>query len=147
MTGLCRHMMLCQNESENIVIKGSCHCGSVDWQLEAEPITATSCNCTVCSRYGVLWAYGIEGQGIEVSDRTNIYIPGAHLGFHFCGNCACLAYWRTLNPGDDGQHRVAVNLRLAELKAVSTVPIRHFDGLESYKDLPSDGKCVADSWA
>jgi hypothetical protein len=26
------------------------------------------------------------------------------------------------------------------------VPIRHFDGLESWSNRPEDGKCVRDMW-
>jgi len=40
------------------------------------PESATACNCTVCRRYGVLWAYDYEGEGIEVSGPTRAYIRG-----------------------------------------------------------------------
>ena len=46
------------------VIHGSCHCGAVKWQFEGSPESATACNCTVCRRYGVLWAHDHEGEGI-----------------------------------------------------------------------------------
>jgi hypothetical protein len=39
-----------------------------------------------------------------------------------------------------------VNLRLAEPEAVAQIPIDHFDGLNSFEDLPRDGRCVADYW-
>ena len=29
------------------------------------PDAATACNCTACRRYGTLWAYGYEEEGIE----------------------------------------------------------------------------------
>ena len=40
------------------MLKGTCHCGDAGWALEEFPQSATACNCTVCRRYGVLWAYG-----------------------------------------------------------------------------------------
>ena len=38
------------------------------------------------------------------------------------------------------------NLRLAEPEAVAQIPIDHFDGLDTFDDLPRDGRCVADYW-
>jgi hypothetical protein len=45
------------------MIQGSCHCGAVQWRLEALPESATACNCTACRRYRALWAYDFEGEG------------------------------------------------------------------------------------
>jgi hypothetical protein len=42
--------------------------------------------------------------------------------------------------------RIAVNLRLTDPEAVAQLPIDHFDGLESFEDLPRDGRCVGDCW-
>ena len=43
-------------------MNGSCHCGRVTWTLKTPPTSVTACNCTVCRRYGVLWAYGHIGH-------------------------------------------------------------------------------------
>ena len=43
-------------------VEGACHCGAVRWLYRGMPESATACNCTVCSRYGALWAYGAEGE-------------------------------------------------------------------------------------
>jgi len=128
------------------MIQGSCLCGAVRLRLDALPESATACNCTACRRYGVLWAYDYEGAGIHVSGPTTAYVRGDSLGFHFCPTCGCIAYWRSLQPNDQGQRRIAVNLRLAEPEPVARVPIEHFDGLGSFEDLGQDGRCVADYW-
>ena len=128
------------------MLKGSCHCGAITWQFDGMPDSATACNCTVCRRYGVLWAYDYEGEGIRVSGPTQAYIRGEGIGFHFCTTCGCVAYWRGLRPHADGRRRIAVNLRLADPDAVAEVPISHFDGLDTFEDLPSDGRCVSDYW-
>ena len=47
------------------MIEGSCHCGSVTWRFDGMPESATACNCTICRRCGVLWAYDFEGDRIE----------------------------------------------------------------------------------
>lgn len=128
------------------MIRGSCLCGQVRWHFDGQPDGATACNCTACRRYGTLWAYDYEGQGIEVSGPTRAYARGTALAFHFCPACGCMAYWRGLQIDEQGRRRIAVNLRLAEPQAVASIPIDHFDGLDSFDDLPRDGRCVADYW-
>lgn len=128
------------------MIKGSCLCGAVEWSFRDTPDGATACNCTACRRYGVLWAYDFEGEGIHVSGATTAYARGKALTFNFCPTCGCVAYWRSLHLEEGTRRRIAVNLRLAEPDAVASIPIDHFDGLETFEDLPRDGKCVADYW-
>lgn len=129
------------------MIQGSCLCQAVTWRFDGVPDGATACNCTACRRYGTLWAYGHEGEGISVDGPTTAYVRGEGLSFNFCPACGCLAYWRGLESGADGRRRIAVNLRLAEPGEVAAIPIRRFDGLDSWRDLPRDGRCVADVWA
>lgn len=128
------------------MIEGTCHCGSVLWQFDGTPGGATACNCTVCRRYGVLWAYDYENEGIRVSGTTRSYSRGKMIEFHFCPRCGCVAFWRAQSTDDAGRRRIAVNLRLAEPEVVAHVPIDHFDGLSTFEDLPRDGRCVADYW-
>lgn len=128
------------------MINGSCHCNSVTWKFAGMPESATACNCTVCRRYGVLWAYDYEGEGITVSGETNGYVRGESIAFHFCPNCGGVAYWRALGTDSQGRRRIAVNLRLTEPDAVAKLPVDHFDGLGRFEDLPRDGRCVGDLW-
>ena len=128
------------------MIQGSCHCGAVRWEFDGAPDSATACNCTVCRRYGVLWAYDYEGHGIRVSGKTQAYTRGSSIEFHFCPSCACVAFWRARQTDKEGRRRIAVNLRLAEPDAVAKIPVDHFDGLDAFEDLPRDGRRVADYW-
>ena len=129
------------------MIEGSCHCGAVRWSFEGVPDSGTACNCTVCRRYGVLWAYDYENEGIRVSGPTHAYAwSNRNLEFHFCPNCGCVAYWRAGAPGENGRRRIAVNLRLAEPEVVGAIVLDHLDGLDSWQDLPRDGRCVGDMW-
>ena len=128
------------------MIEGTCLCGAVKWQFAGQPDGATACNCTACRRYGVLWAYDFEGEGIHTSGRTQAFVRGNALEFHFCPVCGCVAFWRGLQRDPEGRRRMAVNLRLSEPEAVARIPIDHFDGLTTFDDLPRDGRCVADYW-
>jgi hypothetical protein len=129
------------------MLKGSCLCGAVSWTFDGMPDSATACNCTACRRYGTLWAYDYEGERIKVSGETKPYIRGKALSFNFCPQCGCVAYWRGLRLNDNGQRRIAVNLRLVEdPQSIAAIPIDHFDGLDTFDDLPRDGRCVSHMW-
>jgi len=128
------------------MIEGSCHCGAVRWSFDGLPESATACNCTACRRYGTLWAYDYEGEGIRVSGLTKAYVRGRSLEFHFCPECGCVAFWRGRALDEQGRRRIAVNLRLTELEPIADVVIDHFDGLDSFDDLPRDGRCIKDMW-
>jgi hypothetical protein len=128
------------------MIDGSCHCRAVRWTFDGLPETATACNCTVCRRWGALWAYDHEGERIMVSGPTRAYTPRDYIGFHFCESCGCVAYWRALAPEQDGRRRIAVNLRLAEPDAVGAIAVKHLDGLVTEQHLGQDGRRVSDMW-
>jgi hypothetical protein len=118
----------------------------VRWHFNTLPESATACNCTVCRRYGALWAYDHEGAGIPVAVPTRAYVRGESIEFHFCPACGCVAYWRAQAADAQGRRRIAVNLRLTEPGPVAHLPIDHFDGLDTFDDLPRDGRCVGDHW-
>lgn len=129
---------------------GSCHCGKTGWTLSGDPGSITACNCTLCRRYGTLWAYDYEGERIAVSGEcasyTRVDSKRPTLEILFCPTCACVVSWRGLRLNEDGRRRIAVNVRLAPPEDVADLTIDHFDGLDSWEDLPSTGKCVRDLW-
>lgn len=131
------------------MLEGSCLCGRVRWRFDAEPDGATACNCTACRRYGALWIYGHEGVDVSVSGDAAAYMrrEGSVLAFHFCPDCGCVTHWRGQRLEADGRRRLAVNLRLvSEPERAAAIPIDHFDGFDSFDDLPRDGRCVRDMW-
>lgn len=133
------------------MLQGSCHCGRTSWTLEGDPGSITACNCTLCRRYGALWAYDYEGGRIFVEGETSSYRrPGKSdpaLEMLFCATCAGVVAWRGLRLEADGRRRMAVNLRLTEPEGVAHLQIDHFDGLDTFDDLPTQGRCVRDLWA
>jgi len=132
------------------MLKGTCHCGGTHWTLEGDPGRVTACNCTLCRRYGALWAYDFEGERIRISGPNTLYTrpdeADPSLEIRFCPTCGCALCWRGLHVKPDGRRRIAVNLRLAPPETVADLPIEHFDGLVTFEGLPGDGRCVRDLW-
>jgi len=133
------------------VLNGSCHCGAATWTLSGDPGSITACNCTLCHRYGALWAYDYENERIRIDGPTarfsRVGKADPALEILFCPTCAGVLAWRGLRLEADGRRRMAVNVRLAPFDAVADLPIDHFDGLDSFEDLPSHGRTVRDLWA
>lgn len=132
------------------MLEGSCHCGGANWTLEGDPGSITICNCSLCRRYGALWAYDFLPGRIIIEGQVKSYVrvgkADPALEILFCPACAAVVAWRGMRQEEDGRRRVAVNIRLAQPDQVGDLPIDRFDGLDSFDDLPSDGRCVRDFW-
>lgn len=115
-------------------IEGTCHCGAVRYEYPEMPSRTTSCNCSICRRLGALWIYAPVAD-ITVTGPTRSYAYGdKSLAFHSCATCGCTTHWENLSPDEEGA-RMAVNLRLADPEIVAKVPVRHFDGADTWEFL------------
>lgn len=129
------------------MFKGACHCARVGWTLDAMNEAPTACSCTICRRYGVIWAYGHFGEDIHTTGETTVY-RRADLGtidFHFCSQCGCVTHWIAAAPGKDGRRMSAVNLRMTEPGAIEALEMNHFDGYDTC-GAQRDGRTVKDMW-
>lgn len=109
-------------------VEASCHCGAVRFTLDAAPEAVTDCNCSICRRYGVLWAYYSPRQvRFEPSPPpTDTYLWGDRgIAFHRCRTCGCVTHWSAVEPGHD---RMAINARLLEPAVLVAARVRHHDG-------------------
>lgn len=118
-------------------VSGSCHCGAVRFTLALAPETVTDCNCSICRRYGTLWAYFRPEQVVFESTQplTDTYQTASRtLAFHRCRTCGCVTHWAPLAGRDPG--RMAINARLLDLDVLADIPVRHLDGAgsERYRD-------------
>jgi len=128
-------------------LEGTCHCGQVGWQFESRIASTTACDCTACRRYGALWVYGHLGKDIKVFGESHFYMRGKAIEFHFCPKCAGVVYYLGTKLDDTGRQKAAVNLRMSlEPDLIKGLLVDHFDGLDTFDDLPQDGRCVRDLW-
>jgi hypothetical protein len=118
------------------MLKATCHCGAVTVQVPRKPRRLTNCNCSICRRYGVLWAYYADAD-VQLSaspGATDEYIWGDRsLKFIRCKACGCVMQWKDLSVGP--RSRTGVNARNFEPAALGAVRIRLLDGAQTWKYL------------
>ena len=118
------------------MIEASCHCGAVRLELSALPADVTECNCSICRRYGVLWAY-LEPDHVRVvppKAPTDTYSwDDRAIAFHRCRLCGCVSHWAAVDPAI---RRMGVNARLLPPAILAGLRVRHLDGAvtERYVD-------------
>ena len=100
------------------MVGAACHCGAVRITLEPAPSWVLDCNCSICRRYGTLWAYTWDFLGkrnlrailIQGTDALKPYIWGdREIGFWRCEACGCITHHTALNEPDKIR---AVNARM-----------------------------------
>ena len=115
------------------MFEASCHCGGVTLKANKSPKTVTSCNCSICHRLGSLWAY-YSADKVEIANATAIceYSWGEKtMTFHSCGYCGCTTHYTSIRQ--DGSHKVAISARMASPSSIKDIPVRFFDGADSWK--------------
>ncbi|HEY1991659.1 MAG TPA: GFA family protein [Gammaproteobacteria bacterium] len=113
------------------MVVASCHCGKVTLELEAAPQQVTSCNCSICRRYGTLCAYYRPSQ-VRVSGETDTYRWGdKSIAFHRCTDCGCVTHWTAVDPKID-QDRMGVNARMLAPELLAQARVRRFDGADTW---------------
>jgi len=117
------------------MIQASCHCGAVRLEIAAAPEIVTDCNCSICRRLGVLWAYYAPHQVEIVAGpaATGAYSWGdKSLAFHHCRTCGCTTHWAPLPHRDQG--RMGVNARLMDPAVLGAARVYRLDGAGYVKD-------------
>lgn len=117
------------------MIEGACHCGDVRFILHKEPEWLTVCNCSLCRRIGGRWAAAqVSDVEITAADHAlNAYIQGDRtLELQSCRRCGCTTHYV---PTDPAETRMKVNLAMADPAAIAHIPIRHFDGADTWAYL------------
>jgi hypothetical protein len=126
------------------MLKASCHCGAVTIQVPRKPRSITNCNCSMCRRYGVLWAcYKDAEVRLEAApDAVGRYAWGRKSqDFIRCRTCGCVMQWKKKVVGP--KTWTGVNARNFEPEAIGKAKILLLDGANTWKyvkwsPLPSE---------
>jgi len=118
------------------MLTATCHCGAVRIEVPRKPRRLTNCNCSICRRYGALWAYypGQEVRVVGAPGATTEYCWGdKSLKFVRCSTCGCITHWERVRPTQSS--RVGVNARNFEPDSLGPVRIRRLEGASTWKYL------------
>ena len=118
------------------MLKGSCHCGAVKFELDDSPEWLTVCNCSICRRLGAVWAHSDipNIKIVSAPDATFSYAQGDKtLAIHTCKTCGCTTHWESLQAEETSF--MAVNTRMIEPADIADIRVRVFDGADTWKYL------------
>lgn len=108
---------------------GSCHCGAVTFEVEADLSQVIACNCSICEMKGLTLAFAPEaklrlasGEGELTEYRFNT----KQIGHRFCRICGVETFGRATAP--DGTPMAAINVRCLKDVDLSALTPAPFDG-------------------
>ena len=116
------------------MITATCHCGNIRIETSRKPSVMRECNCSICRRYGAIWAY-YSRKTVKISSKpgtTSAYLwRDRVIEFYHCNVCGCITHYEGADKREGS--RVAVNARMLPPEIISDIPIKLFDGADTWK--------------
>jgi hypothetical protein len=112
-----------------MIYKGSCHCGQIAFEAEGELEQVIQCNCSICSKRGLLLWFVPHADFRLLTPEQNYatYTFNKHkIKHHFCTNCGCAPFGEGTSP--KGEKMAAINTRCLDDVDLSPLKVREFDG-------------------
>lgn len=109
--------------------RGGCHCGKVTYEFEGDIKDVTHCNCSICTKRGLLLTFVPEDKfrllsGEEILQDYQFYKKRIH--HYFCPSCGVESF--AIGTGPDGSTMAAVNVRCVEGVDIDHLNLVSFDG-------------------
>jgi hypothetical protein len=111
---------------------GGCHCGQVRYEATTDLAQVVSCNCSICSKHGLMLTFvppeqfkQLSGQDTEKTYQFNKKV----IDHRFCGNCGVESYGT--GKGPDGKQMYAVNVRCLDGLDLSTLTPFPYNGRDA----------------
>ena len=117
-----------------LAIEGTCLCNAVQLGVARMPRQVTQCSCSVCRRYGTLWAYYRRpAVSIEAPRGSLEQFSRRPRGLKFvrCASCGCVIYWDSRRKDPD--RRMGINMRNFDHAKMANVPISVLDGDNTWR--------------
>ncbi|MGC3963656.1 MAG: GFA family protein [Rhodocyclaceae bacterium] len=118
--------------------RGSCHCGAVCFEIDAEIDHVRSCDCSICAKRGAL-IFRVAPEAFRLLtplDALSAYRWGSRTAVdYFCPACGVLPFRKPSHPtraertaGVRPFDGWAINTRCLEGFDPASVPVRHIHG-------------------
>lgn len=108
---------------------GGCHCGRVRYEATTDLAQVVSCNCSICTKRGLLLTF-VSPQQFELlsgGDALKDYqFASKNIHHLFCSDCGVQSFARGTGP--DGSSMVAVNVRCLDDMDLSSLTLTPFEG-------------------
>jgi hypothetical protein len=109
--------------------KGSCHCGSIAFEVDGDLKQVIECNCSHCSRKGyLLWFVPREQLRLRSPARSlaTYTFNKRVIDHHFCSRCGAAPFG--FGKDASGNRTAAVNVRCLEDVSLQDLVVLPFDG-------------------
>jgi hypothetical protein len=107
--------------------EGGCHCGRVRFRVTAELTRVSDCNCSICTRKGILHWIVPPDRFELVSGREDLSTYTFNTGVakhHFCRHCGIHSFYVPRSDPD----KIDVNVRCLDGVDLSSLMVERFDG-------------------
>jgi len=111
-----------------MIYKGSCHCGAVTYEVKApEVLEVTECNCSICSKSGLLHLIVDKEDFKLLSGKDNLETYTFDTGeakHFFCKTCGIKSFYIPRSHPNG----YSVNTRCLDKPTAKAMKITPFDG-------------------
>jgi hypothetical protein len=108
---------------------GGCHCGKVRYEGTTDLAQVLSCNCSICTKHGLLLTFVPTAQFSLTSGEgglTDYQFNRKSIHHLFCSACGIESFARGTAP--NGAEMVALNVRCLDDVDISQLTLTPFDG-------------------
>ncbi|MBB3891255.1 hypothetical protein GGQ61_001972 [Phenylobacterium haematophilum] len=110
------------------MLAGSCHCGAVRFQVEAEITELTSCDCSLCVKKNAVMAK-VHESALNITageEHLSLYRWNTGVARHyFCSRCGIYTFHRKRAAPD----HFGINVFCLDGFDPSTIPVRATEGV------------------
>ena len=106
---------------------GGCHCGRVRFRVRGDLADVTDCNCSMCTKKGILHLIVPQAQFELVSGRDDLTTYTFNTGVaqhHFCRHCGIHSFYVPRSDPD----KIDVNARCLDDVDPRALAVAPFDG-------------------
>lgn len=108
---------------------GSCHCGTLQFDVELDLEQTVVCNCSICTKRAFIWAFAPANRfnWNAGEEATEEYLFHKHAISHrFCRRCGVEPFAFGVAP--DGARTAAINVRCLDGVDANALKPRLIDG-------------------